>query len=235
MISELLKNSLPEYEVTLPVSNKKHKFRPMTVKEEKILLLAQDSKSLKEMARATVKILKNCYDIKHPEKLSIADVEKAFLELRAKSMGEIVSFSIKTDTTKTPLSMDITKFELSFSSKKQHEIKINEEMMLILKDPEFGYLCEIDENEPDLMKILFKYCFSELQTKTNVYKRDDVSDKDLEDFYEYMTSEQINKFYEFVKGIPRMKKLVEYVSADGEKKTFPMMGLDSFFVYASAI
>lgn len=234
MISELLKNSLPEYEITLPVSNKKHKYRPMTVKEEKILLLAQDSKSLKEMARATAKILKNCFDIKNPEKLSIADAEMAFLELRAKSMGEKVNFSIKTDSGKIPITLDITTFEVNDISNKSHKIKINEEMILMLKDPEFAYLCEIDEKESDIMKSLFKYCFVELQTKENVYKKDDVSDKDLSDFFDYMTTEQVNQFYDFVKKIPRMKKTIDYLDGSGEKKSITMMGIDSFFVYASA-
>jgi hypothetical protein len=234
MISELLKNSLPEYEITLPVSNKKHKYRPMTVKEEKILLLAQDSKSLKEMANATVKILKNCFDIKNPEKLSIADAEKAFLELRAKSMGETVNFSIKTETGKIPISLDITTFQVSNIGNKTHKIKINEEMMLVLKDPEFAYLCEIEENEQDIMKSLFRYCFVELQTKTNVYAKNDVNEKDLDDFFDYMTSEQVNQFYEFVKKIPRMKKTIDYATESGENKSITLMGIDSFFVYASA-
>lgn len=229
MISELLKQSLPEYEITLPISNKKHKFRPMTVREEKILLLAQETKSLKEMARAICKILKNCFDIKSPEKLSIADAEKAFLDLRAKSMGEKVSFSIKTEAGKIPVFIDITEFEIENTLSKSHQIKLNDEMVLVLRDPEFGYLCDIDENESDMMKNLFKYSFLELQTKTNVYKKDEVSMKDLEDFFDYMTTEQVNQFYNFVKKIPRLKKIIEYVH-EGEKKTFILTGIDSFFV-----
>lgn len=202
----------------------------MTVKEEKILLLAQESKSIKEMARAAVKIIKNCFDIKAPEKLAIADVEKAFLELRAKSIGEKLNFSIKTDNGKIPIEMDITTFEVEEKSNKSHKMKINDEMILVLKDPEFNYLCEIDENESDIMKNIFKYCFVELQTKTNVYVKDDISDKDLEDFYDYMTSDQVDQFYTFVKNIPRLKKTVQYSDNTGEKKTITLMGIDSFFV-----
>lgn len=230
MISELLKNSLPEYEITLPVSNKTHKYRPMTVREEKILLLAQDSKSVKEMSRAAVKIIKNCFDIKNPEKLPIADVEKAFLELRAKSMGEKVNFSFKTENGKIPISLDVTTFEISKNSNKSYDLKLNDDMVLVLKDPEFGYLCQLDEKESDIMKNIFKYCFVELQTKTNVYAKNDVTEKDLEDFFDYMTSDQINQFYDFVKKIPRMKKTIEYIDDNGEKKTITLMGIDSFFV-----
>lgn len=234
MISELLKNSLPTYEITLPLSKKKHRFRPMTVKEEKILLLAQDTKSMKEMANAMCQIIKNCFDIKNPEKLPIADVEKAFLELRAKSAGEKVNFFLKTDKNKIPIILDVTQFELNNFSQEKYEIKINEDMLLIVKYPEFKYLCDMDEHEQDSLKDLFKYCFYELQTKTNVYKKDDVPLEEIDTFFDYMTTNHINLFYDFVKNIPRIKKTIEYVNDEKENKTFTITGIDSFFVYASA-
>ena len=237
MISDILKNTLPEYEITLPISNKKYKFRPMTVKEEKILLLAQDEKSPEAMARAIVKILQNCMEIKNPEKLAIADVEFAFLALRSKSTGENVTFGLKTPDMdkKINVTVNLETFELEKREQKNYEVKINDNMVLILKDPDFSYIGSLNKNEEDKLKSLFKACFVELQTKENVYKKTEVKDSDLEDFYDYMTIDQIKQFSSFVQKIPRLKKSIEYQNSKGENKTFVLTGLDSFFVSASVI
>lgn len=234
MISELLKNSLPQYEAMLPESKLKCKFRPMTVKEEKILLLAQQSDNIKEIANAVSIIIKNCFDIKNPEKLSIADVEKAFLELRSKSIGEKLSFFLKTENDNIPLEIDVRTFDYEENPNKTNKIKLNDDMVLVLKEPEFQYLMETAGNESDSLKNVFKYCFSELQTSSNVYKKADVSAEDLSIFYDYMTREQLDKFYEFVEKIPRMVKTIEYTKKDGTKDKLTLRGIESFFVFASA-
>lgn len=237
MISDILKKTLPEYEITLPISNKKYKFRPMTVKEEKILLIAQDEKSPKAMAKAIVKILQNCMEIKNPEKLAIADIEFAFLALRSKSIGESITFGLKTPDMdkKINVTVNLETFELEKREQKNYQIKINDDMILVLKDPDFSYVETMNDNDEDKLKCLFKACFIELQTKDNVYKKTEVKDTDLDQFYDYMTIDQIKQFSLFVSKIPRLKKTIEYQNSNGENKTFVLTGLDSFFVSASVI
>lgn len=235
MISELLKNSLPQYEITLPESQQKFTFRPMTVKEEKTLLLAQQTESIKQVVLAVTNIIKNCFGIENPEKLSIADAEKAFLELRAKSIGEIVPLIVKSENEKISIDMDLEKFEFEEKSNKNNKIKLNDNMILILKNPEFKYLSIIDEKDDDNLKKLFEYCFVELQTKNNVYKKETVSSEDLKTFYDYMTREQLLKFYEFVDSIPRMKQIINYTTKEGQQQNLTVRGIESFFVYASVI
>lgn len=236
MISELLKNSLPLYDLILPVSKKKVKFRPMTVKDEKILLLAQNTKSSVEIANAVIQIIERCFDIKSPQTLPIADIEKAFLELRAKSMGEQVSFLLRIDENKKiNLTVNLNEFAIEGEPVDSHSIKINNDMVLILKSPDFSSICEKPyDDEIQIYKVLFKNCFKELQTKENTYKPEDVQDDDLFQFYDYMTSEQLNEFKKFIQKIPRFKKTIEYDDGEGNKKSITLMGIDSFFAYASA-
>lgn len=234
MISELLKNSFPSYDVILPVSKKKVKFRPMTVREEKILLLAQSTKSSVEAAKAILQVVTNCFDIKFPEKLAIADMEKAFLALRSKSIGEKITFIIKSDNDKKiEISVDIESFELEGNSDDIHKIKLNDEMMLVLRNPDFSSLCDSTDENEEILKNMFKNCFYELQTADNTYKKEDVEDGDLFQFYDYMTQDQLNQFIKFVENIPRLKKTIKYDDLEN-KKTMTLVGIDCFFAFASA-
>ena len=95
MINQLIKSTFPEYEITLPRSKQRVKFRPMTVKEEKVLLLAQHQKQKNQLYLSIKNILQSCYEgLKNIESLEIIDIEKAFLHLRSKSIEENFKFGI---------------------------------------------------------------------------------------------------------------------------------------------
>lgn len=238
MITELLKKTLPSYETTLPITGQKVKFRPMTVKEEKLLLLAQKTESGSEMARALIQVIKNCFDgLENPEHMPIADVEKAFLELRAKSMGEEVNFNIICPDTRESIGIktDLQKFELDRPKNRTNKIKLSDDMILLLKEPDFSYLLEDEDLEQENnLKSIFKNCFVELQTSQNVFCKNEITHEDLFSFYDLMTKKQLDEFEKFVNSIPRMKKTINYKTRDGEERTFTIMGIESFFAYASA-
>lgn len=235
MISELLKESFPIYEVDLPISKKKHKFRPMTVKEEKILLLAQQSGSAKEMGNSLVQIIKNCFhDLANPEQLAIADAEKAFLAIRSKSIGEEATFYIRCPETQESIMtrINMVEFLLDSGISENTRIKLSDEMILVMKHPTLKYFCE--DLEEDEQKRQFRVCFVELQTKDNTIKREELSDSDLNEFYDNMTSAQVAKFAEYIEAIPRMKKKISYKTKDGTSREMEIYGIDSFFAFASA-
>lgn len=238
MISDFLKDNLPSYEVTLPISKKKLKFRPMTVREEKLLLLAQQSMSISQIAKSMVQVLRNCYeDLKTPEQLAIADAEKAFLVLRCKSIGEIVNFMLKCPVTGEPVNanMNLENFTFEGLREASGKIKLLDNMVVVLKEPTLEYFMNYDESDKDELKNLFKNCFVELQTQSNVYTKNEISEKELDDFYEYLTPKQLKLISEYMNGIPRFKKKITYTTKDGVSREFTLLGIDSFFGYASAI
>lgn len=235
MISELLKSSFPTYEVNLPICKKKYKFRPMTVKEEKILLLAQQSGSAKEMGNSLVQIINNCfYDLSNPEELAIADAEKAFLAIRSKSIGEEATFFVRCPETQESIMMrvDMEDFSLNKGISENTRIKLSDEMILVMKHPTLKYLCE-DEDE-DEQKRQFRVCFVELQTKDNTIKKEELSESELNEFYDNMTSIQLAKFVEYIESIPRMEKNISYKTKDQINREMKIYGIDSFFAFASA-
>lgn len=235
MISELLKESLPTYEVYLPICKRKYKFRPMTVKEEKILLLAQQSGLAKEMGNSLIQIIKNCfYDLTNPEQLAIADAEKAFLAIRSKSIGEEATFYIRCPETQESVMVraNMEEFSLDKGISEDTKIKLSDEMVLVAKHPTLKYLCE--DEEEDEQKRQFRVCFVELQTKDNTIKKEELSDFDLNEFYENLTTLQLKKFTEYIEAVPRMKKKISYRTKDGTSREMELYGIDSFFAFASA-
>lgn len=237
MITELLKKTFPSYEVELPISKKKYNFRPMTVKEEKILLLAQKSNSGTEMARAVAQVLKNCFEeMQNPEKMPIADVEKAFLHLRGKSIGEEASFEMICPETKESIGIQVNleNFEFDKPKNRSNKIKLSDEMLLVLQEPTFSYLLNDEDPEGDDIRAIFKNCFLELQTSGNVFVKEEVSSEDLSSFYDLMTSKQLEEFKKYINSIPRMKKEINYTTKDGIIRKVTLMGIESFFAFASA-
>jgi len=236
MITELLKQTLPSYELKLPISKKLVRFRPMTVKEEKILLIAQKSNSSKEKALAIEQVLSNCFeDIGPVKNMHIADVEKAFLAVRSKSIGEDVTFSLICPHTKETINikMNLEEFDLHENKNQKSTIKLSDDMVLSLRFPSFSYLIDKTASD-DEMKSIFTNCFVELQTPQNVFVKNEITDDELSSFYDLMTSKQLEEFKKFVTSIPRMKKTVTYTTKDGVQRQVSFTGIESFFAYASA-
>lgn len=237
MITELLKKTLPLYEIKLPVSKKTVRFRPMTVKEEKVLLLGQKSNSSREKALAMEQILSSCFEgLDSVKTLPIADVEKAFLSLRSKSIGEDVVFSLVCPATKETVNikLNLEEFELQENKNQKSSIKLSDDMVLMLEYPSFSYMLDEKDAKKDEIKSIFKNCFVELQTTQNVFVKNEISDDELSSFYDLMTSKQLEEFKKFVSSIPRMKKTVTYTTKDGVERKVTLTGIESFFAYASA-
>ena len=108
----LPKINTPTYELTLPSNNKKIKYRPFLVREEKILIMALESEDTSQITSAVVDILNDCIITKGIDvtKLATFDIEYLFLNVRSKSVGETVEISVTCpDDNKTtvPMSIDL--------------------------------------------------------------------------------------------------------------------------------
>lgn len=237
MLSELLKKSLPNFEITLPSSNKKYKFRPMTVKEEKNLLLAQNEGTVPAMANAMKQIIETCFDgIKDAGNMDLLDVQTAYLNLRAKSVSEVFEFQIICPETseKINLKCDISSFKTSKKPENTHKVKLNDKMIIILKSPTLNYYINKEENENDLKK-LFLNCFVELQTDTDSISKNDTSEDDIQEFFDSLTVEQYNLLLKFFETIPKLELELNYVTKDTVNRNIKFNGIDSFFELASVI
>jgi hypothetical protein len=238
MLSEILKKSLPVYEVKFPSSNKTHRFRPMTVKEEKTLLLAQNEGKPNGMAYAIKNIIESCFEgIKNAGDLDLIDSQVAFLHLRSKSIGEVFSFQIKCPETgqDLTLSCQLSDFKQKIEKDKLNKIKLKDDIILILKSPTLRYFIEKEGESNDPVKDLFVNCFSEVHTTDSVISKSEISKEEIQEFFDTFTIEQYSNIMKFFENIPKMELEINYTTKDEVQRKVRFDGLESFFELASVI
>ena len=236
----LPKLNTPVYEATLPSTNKVIKYRPFLVKEEKILLTAMEDGSEKTISNAVNQIIKNCVqgNIKVKE-LPTFDIEYLFLRLRAKSVGEKVTIGLK------PYPCPQNEGEIC---KNSTEVEINLEEVKVIKDKKHSSKIMLDDNigikmsYPDLSILgqkntgvesglkLIKDSIEMIFTSEETFDRSSFTQKELDEFFDSLTTDQFSKIKNFFDTMPVLKHTVKYKCATcGEEKETTIQGLNSFF------
>lgn len=231
----LPKIDLPIYDLELPSNGKKVKYRPFTVKEEKILLTAQEANENGQMIMAIKQIINNClidYDIKD---LAVFDIEYVLMNIRSKSIDNNIEFEIEDPDTKerVKLSMEISSAKVIKNEKHTNKIKIDDTYTLILKYPSLEMIAELMVEEKISQEKNFEVlmsCMHMLATPDEVYNFKDFSKKEVDDFVESLQSDVIKMMKEFFDTIPKIRYEIPYTNSEGKEKTFVVEGLQSFFI-----
>ena len=235
----LPKMNAPLYNVTIPSSKKEVKFRPFLVKEEKSLLLAQQSEDPKVMINTLKSIIENCIvDNVDIDKLAIFDYEYLFTQIRAKSVGEIVELMFLCDTctddkAKAPVNLDISKFVVEFPEGHSNKIELFDDVGIMMKNPNIDTLEKLEQvNDGDVNAIfdVVADCMESVYTTEEVFNTKDQTKQEVLDFLENLTQEQFKKVENFFLTMPKLRQKVEYdcpVCNKHHVKT--MEGLESFF------
>lgn len=229
----------PLYNTIIPSNKKEVKFRPFLVKEEKALLLAQQSEDPKVMINTLKSIIQNCIvDDVDPDKLAIFDYEYLFTQIRAKSVGEIVELMFLCDTctdekAKAPVNLDISKFVVEFPEGHSNKIELFDDVGIIMKNPNIDTLEKLEQvNDGDVNAIfdVVADCMESVYTTEEVFNTKDQTKQEVLDFLENLTQEQFKKVENFFLTMPKLRQKVEYdcpVCNKHHVKT--MEGLESFF------
>ena len=225
----------PLYELTIPSTGKKVKYRPFTVKEEKILLIAQESKDPKQVILAIKQILNNCLQGIDVDTLAAFDLQFILLNIRAKSVNNEVTFNIKdpeTDET-IELTIDVNEIEMKRFPDHTKMIKINDSIQLQMRYPKIDYLesvsVEEEKNSDQLVKIMTE-CIDSVIEGEEVYKLSDFSPKEVNEFLDSLTSDIVMKIKKFFDTMPVLRYEKKYVNKLGKEKTFVAEGLETFFI-----
>jgi hypothetical protein len=235
----LPKMNAPLYNVTIPSTKKEVKFRPFLVKEEKSLLLAQQSEDLKVMVNTLKSIIENCIvDKVDIDKLAIFDYEYLFTQIRAKSVGEIVELLFLCDTcdddkAKTQVNIDISKFQVEFPEGHDTKIALFDDVGIIMKNPSLDTLNKLEKIKDGDIDSIFDVvaeCIESVYTTEEVFNTKDQTKQEVIEFLENLTQEQFKKIEGFFLTMPKLRQTVEYdcpVCNKHHVKT--MEGLASFF------
>lgn len=231
----LPKIDLPIYELKLPSNDKKVKFRPFTVKEEKILLIAQETKEPGQIVNSVKQIVNNCLIDFDVDDLAIFDLDYVLINIRSKSVDNEISFEIEDPDTKEKIKLNVDLGNVKVNKNENHtnKIKIDDEHTLFMKYPSVDMFKDLINSETASAEKTFEVlisCMDKLVTEEEVYNFKDFSKKEVDDFVESLHGNAIKKMKEFFDTIPKIRYEIPYVNSNGNQRTFVVEGIQSFFI-----
>tara|TARA_R110001583_G_scaffold125479_1_gene277048 strand:- start:1059 stop:1781 length:723 start_codon:yes stop_codon:yes gene_type:complete len=236
-LTKLLEADTPKYTTVLPISNKKITYRPFRVKEEKILLMAMEEGTEEAMLRALISIIDNCCEgIGDAGNLISAEVEHIFLNLRAKSVGEVVEPTITCPHTGEPIQEKINLNEVTLEVKDNvpNKIKISDNLGLTLKLPSVNTIIEnefdsiSDLGVEDSIKIV-ALCIEEIWTGDEIIKGENTSTEEKVEFLENLSPDTFEEIISFYENAPKLIYNLKYKTKDGTEREITLSGLQDFF------
>jgi hypothetical protein len=233
----LPKISYTIFECELPLSKKTIKFRPLLVKEEKILLTAKEAGDYKSIISSVEQILNNCIitdvDIRS---LPIVDIEYFFIQLYSKSVNSVISATVKD-----PIDNKIYNTEIKIDSAQlimptfDPNIKLTDDIGIIMKYPTFKICYDIQKFDkeqiiPDIG--ILASCIESVYDGDNIYPIADYSLEEIVEFIEGLTAEAANRIGQFFRNLPVLSIKYEYKRNDGSLAVWEVRSLADFFTGA---
>ena len=239
----LPKIEVPTYELTLPSEDKKIKYRPFLVREEKILYIAMETGQNKEMINALKDVVGACtFDVLNVDRLPIFDIEYLFLQIRAKSVSEVTKFrAICPDDGKTYVEteVDLTKVEVQVDDEHTNRIMLESErnLGLVLKYPtlkNYDVGRGLDNIEIDKVFNILIDCIDHIFEGDKIYPAKDTSKQELKDFIEGLPQDAFTKIKSFFDTMPKLKHEIEVTNPNTNVTSkIVLTGIADFFGYAS--
>ena len=238
----LPKIDTPIYELDLPLSKKHVRFRPFLVKEQKNLLMAMESGDSKSIEQNVKQVLNNCtvtenIDI---EKLPVLDVEYYFLNLRARSVGEIVENKYRCDNQVDgsacgnimETSLNLLDIKIEGVKENNDVIQLTDTISIKLKYPEFSVINKLSKLT-DVSDIAFEMIADSVEyifDGEQFYYAKETTTEEMVEFIEGLNQQQFAKIEDFFANLPKLEKKIEIkCSRCGFEHKLDVEGLESFF------
>ena len=236
----LPKINTPTYDLTLPSTGKKIKYRPFLVKEEKILIMALETEDISQITNAIVEILNDCILTKgvSVSKLATFDIEYLFLNVRAKSVGESVEVNVLCpDDNKTSVQMEINIDSIKVQKTRGHKniIKLDNQYSMKLKYPSLNQFIDSnfesdEESDVDKSMNMITSCIEMVYDKEESWAASDSTQQELEEFIEQLNSKQFKSIEKFFETMPKLSHKVKVTNPTTEVESDVVLeGLASFF------
>lgn len=230
----LPKIDLPISEIILPSTGEKVRYRPFSVAEEKVLLVAQEADDATQEVLAMKQIINNClidYDV---EKLALFDFEYIYLVLRSKSVDNIAKFIVTDPDTEEKVELEFDMGDVEFTKDPAHtkEVRVNDEYTLYLKYPsinEFVKIVGMNNEDPLVNYFVMISCLDTLASEDEVHNFADYSEEEIEQFMDGLTGDVIKQITTFFETMPKIRKELKYTNKEGKEQTFVVEGTRSFF------
>ena len=230
----------PTYELELPSTGKKVKYRPFLVKEEKLLVLALETEDTKDISTAIKTVLKNCIQTRgvKVENLPTFDIEYLFLNIRGKSVGEEVEVNLiapDDEVTQVPVTISIDDIKIQKSKEHNSKVKLDNTLMMEMKYPSLDQFIKsnfdfTEEVSMDQSFDLIASCIDKIYNEEEVWSTADCTKKEVKDFLEQMNSMQFKEIEKFFETMPKLSHSVTFTNPKTKvESTVVLEGLSSFF------
>jgi hypothetical protein len=232
--------STPTYNIAIPSSKENLKFRPFLVKEQKALLLAQQSEDASVMVDTLKGVIRSCAQSKvDVDKLAIFDLEYIFSQIRSKSVGENVDLIFSCDVcddekAKVKITIDLSKLQVETDPKHEQKIHLFDDVGIVMKYPSVNVINTMDkygvDAEVDLVFDIVCECIDYIYDSKEVYHASEQTKEELQSFVNNLTSEQFEKIESFFETMPKLRQKVHYICPVCSREHNKVLeGLNSFF------
>ena len=233
----LPKLETPAYTLNLPSTDEEIKFRPFLVKEQKRLMMAQESDDSTQTIDAITRLISDCtFNKLDGNNIAMFDAEYVFLQVRSKSVGSKVELNVTCPDdkkTRVPHTIDLDEINVSMFDDHTNEIQLTENIKVIFKYPLLSSFTKYStkSSTSDMIFKLIEECIEEVHFKEEITNRVDMSDKDLTEFIESLSTDQFMKMTKFFETMPRLRHTIEVKNPKTEVTSEVMLeGIQSFLV-----
>lgn len=236
----LPKLQYPIFTLFLPLSKKTIKFRPMLVKEEKMLLLAKESKDYEDMINNLSAVINNCLidtDIDIWD-IPLVEFEFIFINIRARSVGSEINLKYYDTYDRAiihDVSIDINKIKIEVPSNFNSKIMLNDGLGIVFKVPTLQITRSIPNvNEEDFSVVNVSFdvvtsCIDYIFDSEQIYKLSDYTEQEISDFIEALDVESFSKIENFFNNLPTIKHKTSFKNSKGEDVDIILTRLEDFF------
>ncbi len=235
----LPKITAPTYELVLPSSGRKVRYRPFLVKEEKLRIIALASEDTKQITEAVKNVLKNCILTRgiKVEKLATFDIEYLFLNIRGKSVGEDVEVMITCPDdgeTQVPALINLDDIKVVTSDEHTTDIKVDDTLSIRMKYPSMDEFIKnnfdvTDMDIDDTFKLIAS-CIEQVYSEEESWSASDCTNKELVEFIDQLGSKQFKEIEKFFETMPKLTHTLKVVNPKTKVENEILLeGLQSFF------
>ena len=236
----LPKINVPEYTLVVPSTDEEIKFRPFLVKEEKLLLIAQETSDEQSLYNAIANLIKNCcFEKIDIDKLPLFDIEYIFLQIRAKSVSEIADVKVicpDDGETEVEVKINLTQIEVHMGEKHDAKIQLTDDIGIVMSYPNLASILlkkkvqDKEESASEQMFGMIQDCMLQIWQGEETFAATDYTDNDKREFLDSLNHNQFEKIQQFFETMPTVKHEVEVTNPKTQVVSkIEIEGMNSFF------
>ena len=233
----LPKLDTPTYTLELPSTGEEIKYRPFLVKEQKTLLILQESEDKRDIINGLQKIVTDCtFDKLNMSKMPIFDFEYLFLKIRCKSVGETAELNLTCpddNVTTVPVTINLDEIDVQVTEEHTDTIKITDNINMVLRWPTIHDVGDVEvttDNLVDNVLALLKKCITQINEGDTIHNRTDMSSEELDEFIDSLPSDTFEDVGKYFETMPQLLHVVNITNPKTKVyNEIIIQGLESFF------